>query len=66
MTALGIRSSSPKACYVMSEDKCSVCKAYRRHMGKRYWGHSPTYHPTGMVMKKVCRVGHDVYEILQK
>ncbi|XP_071182093.1 spermatogenesis associated 6-like protein isoform X6 [Mytilus edulis] len=51
-TALGIRSSSPKACYVMSEDKCSVCKAYRRHMGKRYWGHSPTYHPTGMVMKK--------------
>ncbi|XP_052066682.1 spermatogenesis-associated protein 6-like isoform X2 [Mytilus californianus] len=51
-TALGIRSSSPKACYVMSEDKCSVCKAYRRHMGKRYWGHSPTYHPTGLVMKK--------------
>ena len=30
-----------------SEQDCLVCRAYKRHIGKRYWGHTASYHPTG-------------------
>lgn len=30
------------------ETKCCVCSIYRKHTGKRYWGHALNYHPTGL------------------
>lgn len=30
-----------------SEMDCLVCRAYQRHMSRRYWGHSTNFHPTG-------------------
>lgn len=30
------------------ESRCCVCSTYKKHMGRRYWGHSHNYHPTGL------------------
>ncbi|XP_078318610.1 spermatogenesis-associated protein 6-like isoform X3 [Crassostrea virginica] len=41
-------SALPAAMYSVPETRCSVCSTYRKHMGKKYWGHALNYHPTGL------------------
>ena len=43
-----ILSALPAAMYSVPETRCSVCSTYRKHMGKKYWGHALNYHPTGL------------------
>ncbi|KAL5015816.1 hypothetical protein ScPMuIL_005405 [Solemya velum] len=44
-----------------TEATCLVCQAYRRHTGRRYWGHTLYYHPTGQLhyCPKVVREPYD-------
>jgi hypothetical protein len=30
------------------DSRCCVCSTYKKYMGRRYWGHSHNYHPTGL------------------
>lgn len=47
------KASSSHCCPVCldpyTEQHCAVCHAYKRHLGRRYWGHTRWYHPTGHV-----------------
>ncbi|XP_061166074.1 spermatogenesis-associated protein 6-like isoform X3 [Saccostrea echinata] len=35
----------------LPENRCCVCSTYKKHMGRRYWGHTLNYHPTGLTPK---------------
>ncbi|XP_067678354.1 spermatogenesis-associated protein 6-like isoform X2 [Haliotis asinina] len=49
-TSLSLRHLQCPTCLdVYSEANCLVCRAYRRHMGRPYWGHTHFHHPTGHV-----------------
>ncbi|XP_062572659.1 spermatogenesis-associated protein 6-like isoform X1 [Saccostrea cucullata] len=39
----------------LPENRCCVCSTYKKHMGRRYWGHTLNYHPTGLT-PKTCNV----------